>query len=258
MDYNYHAHTPRCGHATGTPEEYIETAIAGGIKYMGFSDHAPFRFPDGNESYFRVPMAEAEDYISQLRQLREEYRDKLELSIGFEMEYYPAHFTAMLETVRDFGAEYLILGQHFLGNERPDGHHTQHLTDRADLLREYVATVIAGMKTGVFTYVAHPDVFKYNGDMEIYREEMRKICIASRELNIPLELNFLGIRRKRNYPEPVFWEMAGQERCPVTFGFDTHEVYAACDRESQKIAEEMVRQYNLNYIGRPRLVTIRK
>ena len=256
MDYNYHAHTTRCGHATGTPEEYIETAIAGGIQYMGFSDHAPFRFPDGYESYFRVPMAEAEEYISQMRQLREKYRGKIELSVGFEMEYYPAHFTAMLETARNFGAEYLILGQHFLGNERPNGFHTQDLTDQTEYVREYVTTVIEGMKTGVFTYVAHPDIFKYNGDMKVYADEMRKICVASRDLGIPLEINFLGIRRGRNYPNAVFWELAGKEQCPVTFGFDAHETESACDRRSQKIAEELVEKYSLNYIGRPKLISI--
>ena len=50
MDYNYHAHTTRCSHATGTEESYIEKAIEGGIRYMGFSDHMPMRFPDGHES----------------------------------------------------------------------------------------------------------------------------------------------------------------------------------------------------------------
>ena len=46
MDYNYHTHTARCGHAVGEDEEYVKRAIECGIKYMGFSDHAPIRFPD--------------------------------------------------------------------------------------------------------------------------------------------------------------------------------------------------------------------
>ena len=55
MNYNYHAHTWRCSHASGTEEAYVQRAIACGITHMGFSDHIPHRFPDGYESYFRIP-----------------------------------------------------------------------------------------------------------------------------------------------------------------------------------------------------------
>ena len=104
MHMNLHAHTTRCGHATGTPREYIEAAIAGGIRIMGFSEHVPLRFPDGHETPHRVPTAQAPDYIAQLRQLREEYRDKITLHIGFEAEFYPRFFDEMLKNVRELGA----------------------------------------------------------------------------------------------------------------------------------------------------------
>ena len=44
MDYNYHTHTFRCQHASGTEREYIESALAAGITKIGFSEHIPFRF----------------------------------------------------------------------------------------------------------------------------------------------------------------------------------------------------------------------
>ena len=137
MNYNYHAHTWRCGHATGTEEEYIQYAIAHGVKYMGFSDHAPFVFPDGTQSSYRVQREEAPGYISLLRELREKYKDQLDMKIGFEMEYYPAYFDAMLQNVRDLGAEYLILGQHFIYNEHPDGIASSR-TSTEEHLKEYV------------------------------------------------------------------------------------------------------------------------
>lgn len=58
MNYNYHTHTFRCRHATGTPKDYIKYAIDGGIEYMGFSDHVPFVFPDGFQSHYRIPFNE--------------------------------------------------------------------------------------------------------------------------------------------------------------------------------------------------------
>ena len=73
MIYNYHTHTYRCGHATGTDEEYIERAIQCNVKYMGFSDHIPLMCDDGYESDFRIPMAQAKSYVEDLSKLKEKY-----------------------------------------------------------------------------------------------------------------------------------------------------------------------------------------
>ena len=251
MNYNYHTHTTRCGHASGTEREYIERAVANGVRYMGFSDHATFVFPDGFESHYRVPLAQAPDYFETISALREEYKDRIDIKIGFEMEYYPAHFDAMLKLVKELGAEYLILGQHFIGNEHPNGRHTYGRNDSAADLKEYVDCVVKGIQSGAFTYVAHPDVFSFVGDDAVYKTEMRRICEASKACSIPLEINFLGIREGRRYPTSLFWEVAGEVGCPVTFGFDAHEIAAAYDGESLKVAEEMVEKYGLNYVGKP-------
>ena len=73
MIANYHTHTYRCHHASGTEREYIEKAIAEGLKIMGFADHVPMPFPDGHQSHFRVYIEELEDYVRTLEALREEY-----------------------------------------------------------------------------------------------------------------------------------------------------------------------------------------
>ena len=85
---------------------------------------------------------------------------------------------------------------------------------------------------------------------------MRKVCIASREQNVPLEINFYGIRDHRYYPAEAFWQVAGEERCPVTFGFDSHDVRSAYDGWSLERAQQLVAKYDLRYIGRPPLVFI--
>lgn len=256
MNYNFHTHTTRCHHASGSSEEYVKRAIANGIKYMGFSDHIPFLRPDGLESNYRVPVCEGRAYMDELIALREKYINKIELSIGFESEYYPSYFDRMLKTALDLGAEYLILGQHF-NNGDIKGRHNSIKTEEKSQLKEYVDTVCEGIKSGYFTYVAHPDVINFVGDRELYKKEMRKICVAAREYNVPLEINFLGIRDNRNYPDPVFWRVVGEEKAPVTFGFDAHDVDAAYDGSSLVKARKMVEEFNLNYIGRPKLVLIK-
>ena len=256
MDYNYHAHTYLCGHATGTPEEYIQRAIEGGIKYMGFSDHIPHVKKDGTESTYRVPYDKAKEYVDDICALRDKYRDQIEIKVGFESEYYEDVFEDMLNAAICFGGEYLIFGAHFLVSS--DTGYSLVPRDSVDFLNNYVSNVTKAIRSGVFTYVAHPDLVYFTGDTEIYREEMRKICRASAECNIPLEINFLGIRENKIYPSDVFWQIAGEEKSPVTFGFDSHSVEGACDKTSLIKAKEMVEKFHLQYIGKPKLIDIKK
>ena len=248
MKVNLHAHTFRCGHETGSEREYIECAIEGGITHMGFSDHVPFAFPDGHESTYRVPMAQAWDYMETLSALRAEYKNDIKIYIGFEMEYYPLYFQEMLVYSRELGAEYLILGQHYIGNEHPNGRYVAQPSDSVAELAEYVDCVIAGMESGAFRYVAHPDVFRFLGDRAVYQAESRRLCAAAKKLDIPLEINFLGIRDHRHYPREDFWKIAGEYGCKAIFGFDSHTAEDAYDGASVETAMGILKAYNLELV----------
>ncbi len=260
MDYNYHTHTNRCRHASGTPEEYIKRAIECGIKHMGFSDHLPYICSNREEAIHRIPVSEADDYISEISNLREKYKDKIDIKVGFEMEYYTGYFEKMLESAIAYGGEYLILGEHFVVEEHPNPAE-KHVLRRRNNIGElclYRECLLSAIKSGVFTYVAHPDIFNFVGDKDIYACEMKKICEAAKEYGVPLEINFLGIREERNYPNKSFWKIAGEVKAPVTFGFDSHDVTNAYDGKSYIKAMEMVEKYNLNYIGKPEIIDIQK
>lgn len=257
MNYNFHTHTTRSNHATGKDEEYIIRAVENGIKHMGFSDHIPLVFPDGKESHFRVPTSIAAEYCRDINLLGEKYKDKIDIIVGFEAEYYPEYFETQLKNAISYGGEYLILGQHYSLPENTGAKPSTTPSDSGEELKRYVDVVISAMKTGAFTYVAHPDIFNFVGSEEIYEREMTRLCAASREMNVPLEINFLGIRDSRNYPNNAFWKIAGKEKSPVTFGFDAHDPHNAYDGKSLIIAENMVKEYGLNYIGRPKIVLIK-
>lgn len=254
MTYNYHTHTRLCGHATGEAEDYVRKAIEGGIRSMGFSDHFPFALPNGKESNFRVPVRKADQYKNDIVKLKSKYANQINLHIGFEMEYYPASFQVMLADSRRYGAEYLICGPHYLSIEHESNKkHTQFPFEESAALKAYAEMVVGAIGTGVFTYIAHPDIANFTGEDTVYYEEMRKICIAARDYNVPLEINFLGIREGRSYPTERFWKIAGEYGAPVTFGFDAHETEAACDLKSLFEARALVEKYQLYYIGEPTL-----
>ena len=172
------------------------------------------------------------------------------------MEYYSKYFDEMLRYAKEMGAEYLLLGQHYLYNEYPVGAYSGRKTSDDAIFREYVEETLAGMETGVFTYLAHPDLINYSGDEFLYKREMRRICEKSLALNMPLEINFLGIRSHRNYPHHAFWEICAEVGAPVTFGSDAHTAISTYDEESLRVAEGLVDELGLNYIGEPKIKKI--
>ena len=40
--FNLHTHTFRCGHASGTDDQMVLSAIEAGFEQLGFSDHMPY------------------------------------------------------------------------------------------------------------------------------------------------------------------------------------------------------------------------
>ena len=223
MTVNYHTHTARCLHASGTEREYIETAISRGLTELGFSDHCPMPFPGEYRSGHRMTVEEFPDHIADLLALREEYRDRIKIRIGLEVEYYPAVFPDLIRLIAPYPVEYLILGQHFLGNEYDDRLPCSAPTDSEERLAAYVAQVTEALSTGAFTYLAHPDVFNFTGEDIIYRKHMSKLIMEAKKRHIPLEYNLLGLNHGRHYPSHRFWSLVAEYGEPVVIGCDAHE-----------------------------------
>ncbi len=222
MYANYHTHTPLCHHAFGTPEEYIEEGIRNGLRILGFSDHVPQIFENGYVSKIRMTPEEARGYVRELSALRERYRDKIELLIGYEAEYYPATWNATLSHIRECGCDFLILGQHFTGNEY-DGLYVAKTDCDDGLLLQYADQSIAALRTGAFSAFAHPDVVRYTGDDDTYRREMTRLCRVAKEMDVPLELNLHGLHFQRHYPADRFWRIAAEVGNTCIIGNDAHE-----------------------------------
>ena len=217
---NYHTHTVRCHHAIGTEREYIEEAISAGLTTIGFSDHCPYLYPEGKSSNMRMTFDEISGYFETLRALAKEYSDKIKVLIGFECEYFEDTFENTMKLIKSYMPDYLILGQHFIGKEWEQCFSTAPSYDPG-LLKEYADEVIKAINTGYFSYIAHPDVYNYKPD-DVYCEEMSRICKEAKRLNIPLEINLLGLRTGRNYPDRRFWKIAGEIGNTAILGCDAH------------------------------------
>ena len=247
MIANYHTHTWRCNHAGGREEDYVRNAIARKFEILGFSDHTPYIFPGTYESGFRMLQNQLQDYCHVVRNLQKQFSGQIQIPLGVEMEYYPAYFNETLMLLRDAGIEYLLLGQHFVGNEINE-HYSGKATGDESILERYCTQTCDAMQTGLFTYLAHPDLIHFRGDERTYRKHMRLICAEAKRCGIPLEVNMLGKMLDRNYPNPVFWELAAEEGCDVILGCDAHAPEHLLREDTERQLLAMIRSYGLNLL----------
>lgn len=244
---NYHTHTTRCKHARGTEREYIEAAIRAGIQILGFSDHVPCPFKDGFVSGIRMDMEQAEEYVSAIRSLQKEYEGQIRLLVGFEAEYMPEYFEEQMALFDRIGIDYMIMGQHFLQSEQK-GPYTGTPTEDEEFMIAYVDRVIEGMKTGRFMYLAHPDLIHYKGEDALYEREMVRMCRALKDMNIPLEINLLGLLGGKHYPRERFWEIAGKAGNEVILGIDAHWTEQIGEMSSYQKGLELVARHGLRLL----------
>ena len=244
---NYHTHTMRCRHARGNEEEYIRAALQAGMKELGFSDHAPQPFKGSYYSKMRMYPWQLEEYVQTLQELRQEYAGQIDIHIGLETEYYPDLFDELLGWARDAGVEYMILGQHWPGNEEGEPHVYQPFDEYPFLVR-VADQMLEAMYTGMFTYVAHPDLPRFLGDDRLYRQQMRRIIQGAKRCGLPLEINLHGLRCGCAYPDERFWEVVAEEDCPVILGADAHDPEELLDTEAEARMLNMVRRLHLNLL----------
>ena len=247
MIANYHTHTARCHHAFGTEEDYVRSAYEAGLKTLGFADHSPYLFDGDYYSGYRMRPEELPEYVATLEGLREAWQGKVDIRIGLEAEYYPALFPRLREYLRECGVEYLIMGQHFPGEEQGAPHSATETRDEAHLKR-YCDSVMEGMNTGAFTYLAHPDMCYFVGEDAVYTRYMRELCREANRCGLPLEINLLGVRDNRFYPRRRFWESAAEEGCSAILGMDAHEPEAFANTEQLAQAHRLVEELGLTLL----------
>ena len=216
LNYCYHSHTKRCNHAIGEDEEYVKAAIKAGIKYMGFSDH--IFLPNVSQPRVRGQYCLLNEYIESVSNLKEKHKDKIHIKIGFEAEYLPSFISYYESLLKTKKIDYLIQGQHY--HEYSDGI-KRYPDNDVDL---YVDDVISGIKTGLFTYLCHPDIFMLWNDIKDKKtiEAARRLLKACEEYKIPIEYNMCGVRDKRAYPCKKFFILSKEYNLEYVIGIDAH------------------------------------
>lgn len=224
---NLHTHTARCGHASGTIEAYCREAEKQGLAVLGFSDHAPF--PDERFAESRMEFAELAAYLADIERMRGEFPN-LELLTGAEVDYMPSAGRAFYEETYspENGFDYLIAGPHFT---EPSLEAYRVLS--AAQAQKYAEAAIYAMESGLFAYVAHPDMFtarcpRWNPELAAIAADLAE---ASKAFGVPLEINAYGLRKpwidtedghRPQYPFRPFWEVMAEHGVRMVVGADAH------------------------------------
>ena len=153
--------------------------------------------------------------------------------------------------------EYLICGNHceVAGNRLKFFFSSK--TTKKDI-KKYTSSLIEGMNTGLFIYVAHPDYFmgSYNEWNHFTKKISKKIIKTAIKKDIPLEFNFGGVRCRERffnkeyrlpYPYDKFWILAKKMGAKVILGYDAHSP-RDFNYEVNKQGFEMVEKLGLNPI----------
>ncbi|PIE98268.1 MAG: histidinol phosphate phosphatase [Treponema sp.] len=226
---NFHTHTYLCKHASGTPIDYVKMAEKSNCTALGFSDHCPY--PDNTWPQVRMKHTEINLYKKQVNEAKEVAN--FPVYFGFECEWLPrfkSWFSDVL--IGEHGAEYLILGSHWV----PIDNHLTYIFNvkKKTDLKNYIDLTIQGMETGLYKFLAHPDLFLgcVSNIDSYYLDLSKELISAAVSLNIPLEINGNGANRKKitrdgklEYPYPVeaFWELAGKSDATIIMSSDAHK-----------------------------------
>lgn len=279
MKTNYHTHVERCGHAKGDERDMIEGAIKEGFEILGFSCHIPLPYYrinallglftirkkihlkntiewiKRNGPYIRMEYKQSKDHLNVVKELKNEYKDKIVIYQGYEAEYLPMYLNYYQDLLNNH-IDYLILGHHFDTYCVESRYNANQLSDSQ--IKRYAKHVCLAMDTNLFSYVAHPDLYM-NKTLEFNdacKEAAIAICKKSIETNTPLEINGGGYRRgiqkigketRLTYPHSSFWEIAGAMGVTGIIGIDAHGVDEYNQKDYQALLD-FANKYNIKLI----------
>lgn len=224
---SFHTHTYLCKHAVGVPLDYINEAKD--CVGLGFSDHCPYPHDDvWNDC--RMNACDVLLYLQMVNDAKKEA--DFPVFLGFECEWLPRFESWYRDYLHEeLAVDYLVFGSHWfpIGSDLVWAPHLENKKDIAD----YVDFTIQGLKTGLYDFLAHPDLFLAfctHIDSELLKISSYLIdaCI---DLNIPIEINGAGSlmpkiirdgREESGYPAIAFWEIARDKGATIICNSDAH------------------------------------
>jgi len=229
---NYHNHTSLCGHAGGSIEEYVLAAINAGMKEFGFSDHSPL--PEHLRAGISMLPEEAEIYIRDVLAVKEKYRGRIDVKLGFETDF-PIFDTFERSYLSDPRIDFITGSVHFMGDwgfDHPAQVHRFSERPIDEIYTDYYTLLESLVDERFCDIIGHFDLIKKFG----HRAEsdmspiIRRIAKKMSQYGTAAEINTSGLIKpvKEIYPSDSIIKIFFEENVPVTLGSDSHQPDDVC------------------------------
>jgi histidinol-phosphatase (PHP family) len=222
---DYHTHTVRCGHASGTPAAYIEAARAAGLLAIGVADHLPLL--PRHDPELSMETCDLGDYVAEVRELKEAFPGFVLL--GIEADYRPETISGVRALLESEPFDYVIGSVHHLGDwgfddpRQMDGYDSREIDD---IWVDYLELVGEAAESGLFTILGHLDLVKKFG----YRPtstldgELDRVVERIARAGVLIEINTAGLHKpvQEAYPSVDILRRLRDAKVAITFGSDAH------------------------------------
>jgi histidinol-phosphatase (PHP family) len=237
---DYHIHTPYCGHAQGKTIQYIETAIALGFDEICFSDHLGRYYLTHvqRRRYWDWGMNERNitRYIKELAELRDMYRDRINIKIGLEIDFIEGAEELLQPFLDHYAFDFLLGSIHCLPR-----YGWKHLADyssynETEVITEYFRCARAALASRKFQSLAHLDfIWRYlrwpqADGAQFFAREIADTVTTARESGTCVEINANGflwsqMNSPPGGPDPfmLLLDELRKQNVPVTIGSDAHD-----------------------------------
>lgn len=226
LTFDYHLHTARCKHATGSMEEYVRQALRLGLTEIAFTDHIPL--PDKYDLAHRMAEHELDDYVEDVERLQKDF-PQIKIKLGIEADFIDGMENFLEDILRQHPFDLVIMSVHFIRNW-PQGNwvFNYDFPDKTitEIYDEYLDALLRGVQTGLFDIVGHLDLIKSPAQhlLEKNGEKVEHILDEVHRHSMAVEINSSGWRKEINQPYPAesIWPLLLEREIPLTIGSDAH------------------------------------
>lgn len=252
QNFNLHTHSV-FSDGKSQPREIVEEAVRQGLTTLGFSEHSPLPF-DNN---FSVKSDDMPRYVAEIAQLKEEFKDSIDIYCALEADYLTGVSEPFAVTREKYHLDYLIGGVHLVTPvpcpevPRPaspvssiwfidgpkwevydEGLQRLFGGDIRKAVRRFFEQSNEMIENEPFDIIAHFDKIKMHNRERYFHEDepwYRKLALETldliRQKGLVMEVNTRGIYKKRYdgfYPSPWLMEEACKMGIPAIISADAH------------------------------------
>lgn len=254
-----HTHTQFCPHGSGDHvENMIERAVQLGFEAYHITEHTPI--PDrfmallepkaellGN---LAMPESEVDRYIKEMLAIKQKYKHKIDIKVGFEVDYLPTEVTWTKQFLQEYGkyCDTGILSVHYMEglndwrciDYKPDDV-TQHLIPKYgslesyhkayyDLVQESVLVDLGDYKPKKIGHLTLVNKFQKavgSVDSRLIDHQIEQLLHLIKEKNYCLDYNHAGLFKplcKETYPPTNLANLATKLGIQLVYASDAHSV----------------------------------